>query len=282
MAANLVRAGYRVTVHARRPEAVTELVASGARSAATGRQVATGNRVIIDMLQDLDQLEPLLEGPEGIFAGIDGPATLVVCSSVTPQSVRELAARAGAATGGLLQVLDAPVSGGTAGATAGTLAIMLGGPEDQLEPARSVLSACGTVTHCGPLGAGEVVKACNQLMVAVEMVALSEAALLAESAGVAPAVMFDVLSHGWGASAVLDAKREAIERRDYRPTGVAKFMIKDLGAALGEGGRAGVQMPITTRTVGLYEDLVAAGLGDCDLAVMHKFLQDRSQAPARG
>lgn len=273
MGHNLLKAGHQLTVWARRPESAAALVEAGATYQPTPRELASCD-VIIDMLQDLSQLEPLLEGPDGLLAGVSTPIVLVVSSTVAPADVRALATRLSSQTSGLLQVVDAPVSGGEAGAIAGTLSIMVGGDDEPVARAIEVLQACGTPVHCGPLGAGEVVKACNQMIVGITMAALSEAALIAAGAGVDVALMYSMLAKGWGGSAVLDAKREKVETRDYSNTGAAKFMVKDLKIALSEATGASRTLPLTSEALTIYEGLVEAGLGDLDLAVVHKYLSD--------
>lgn len=271
MGLNLIKAGHQLSVWARRPESAAALVQAGASFQPVPRELA-GNDVIIDMLQDLSQLEPLLDGPDGLLAGVSAPTVLVVSSTVAPEDVRALAQRVGPATGGLLRVVDAPVSGGEAGAQAGTLSIMVGGDDDAVARAIPVLQACGTPVHCGPLGAGEVVKACNQMIVGITMAALSEAALIAEGAGVDVDLMFGMLSKGWGGSAVLNAKRAKVVNRDYSNTGAAKFMVKDLKIALSEAAQASRRLPLSSQALEIYQGLVEAGLGDDDLAVVHKYL----------
>lgn len=275
MGLNLLKAGHRLTVWARRPESAARLVNAGASYQPVPRELAS-NDVIIDMLQDLAQLEPLLSGPDGLLTGVSEPAVLVVSSTVSPQDVRTLAARVGRETNNLLRVVDAPVSGGEAGAQNGTLSIMVGGDEDDVAKAIPVLQACGTPVHCGPLGAGEVVKACNQMVVGITMAALAEAALIAEGAGVDLGLMFKMLSKGWGGSAVLDAKYQKIVDRDYSNTGAAKFMVKDLKIALSEASQASRTLPLSTEALAIYQGLVEAGLGDDDLAVVHKYLAERT------
>ncbi|MGI5951297.1 MAG: NAD(P)-dependent oxidoreductase [Brooklawnia sp.] len=275
MGHKLIEAGHELIVWARRAETADALVAAGAGLATSARDLA-GADVIVDMLQDLTQLQPLLDGPDGLLAGINSPTVLVVSSTVAPGDVRVLAAELDRATDGLLQVVDAPVSGGQAGAEAGTLSIMVGGDKEPADQAIDVLQACGTPVHCGPLGAGQVVKACNQMIVGITMAALSEAALIAEGAGVDIGLMFSMLAKGWGGSAVLNAKREKVENRDYSNTGAAKFMVKDLKIALSEAAGASRTLPLSSAALTIYEGLVSAGLGDDDLAVVHKYLGDIS------
>lgn len=272
MGFRLLQAGHRLRVWARRPESAARLVAAGASFVGVPRELTSRSDAIFVMLQDLSQLEPLLVGLDGMVAGVTHPTVLIIGSTVAPQDVRELAVRLAAETDGLLQVVDAPVSGGEAGAQAGTLSIMVGGPDEPVARACEVLAACGDPVHCGPLGAGEVVKACNQLVVGITMGALSEAALLAEGAGVDVALMYRMLAKGWGGSAVLNAKHTKVEQRDYSNTGAAKFMVKDLLIALAEASAGGRTLPLSGKALGIYQGLVSAGLGDDDLAVVHKYL----------
>lgn len=278
MARQLLAAGHDLLIWARRPESAAALFEAGARFEASPKAIGEHAEVIIDMLQDLTQLEPLLGGDDGLVAGITEPTVLVVSSTVAPQDVRDLASRLASATNGLLQVVDAPVSGGEAGANAGTLSIMVGGDADPAALAIEVLQACGTPVLCGPLGAGEVVKACNQMVVGITMAALSEAALIAEGAGVDVELMYTMLAKGWGGSAVLNAKRAKVEQRDYTNSGAAKFMVKDLLIALGEASATGRTLPLSSQALTIYQGLVEAGLGDDDLAVVHKYLGDTTQA----
>lgn len=275
MGHQLIKAGHELLVWARRPAAADSLLAEGATLVSNAGELAEAG-VIIDMLQDLSQLQPLLDGPDGLVAAVDSPTILVISSTVAPGDVRVLAAQLDRATNGLLKVVDAPVSGGEAGAQAGRLSIMVGGDDEPAAEAIKVLTACGTPVHCGPLGAGEVVKACNQMVVGITMAALAEAALIAEGAGVDVGLMFSMLAKGWGGSAVLAAKGDKVVNRDYSNTGAAKFMVKDLKIALSEASGASRTLPLSSEALAIYEGLVTAGLGDEDLAVVHKYLGDVS------
>lgn len=274
MAVNIARAGHPVTVWARRPEAAAALAGDGVAVAATPTALAAASDVIIVMLPDLPHLEPLLEGPDGLWAGCTADVVLVVSSTVSPAGVRGFADRAATATDGRVRVIDAPVSGGELKAIDGTLSLMVGGADADVARAWPVLTACGTPTHLGPIGAGQVAKACNQLIVGAEVAALSEASLLARDAGIDLPTLFDVLSRGLAASAVLDQKRDKLARFDYTVSGPAKFMAKDLRFALEAAGASGTPMPTTTFLRGLYEGLNAAGLGDLDIAAMQRYIDE--------
>ena len=272
MAANIARAGHPVTVWARRPEAAAALAADGITPVATPAEVAASSDVVISMLPDLPQLEALLGGRDGLWAGVSGDLTLVISSTVSPAALRAFAGAAATGSGGHVAVVDAPVSGGELKAVDGTLSIMVGGADAEVAKAWPVLAACGTPTHLGPLGAGQVTKACNQLIVAAEVAALAEASLLARDAGINLATLFDVLSRGLAGSAVLDQKREKFTHFDYTVSGPAKFMAKDLRFAHEAGAAKQTPMPVTTFLRTLYEDLNAAGLGDLDIAAMQRHI----------
>ena len=275
MAANIARAGFPVTVWARRPEAsaaAAALAPNGITAVATPAEVAASSDVVIAMLPDLPQLEGLLEGRDGLWAGVSGPLTLVVSSTVSPAALRAFAGATAARSSGRVAVVDAPVSGGELKAVDGTLSIMVGGADAEVAKVLPVLSACGTPTHLGPLGAGQVTKACNQLIVAAEVAALAEASLLARDAGIDLTTLFDVLSRGLASSAVLDQKREKFTSFDYTVSGPAKFMAKDLRFAQEAGAATHTTLPVTTFLRTLYDDLNAAGLGDLDIAVMQRHI----------
>ena len=274
MASHISRAGHPTTVWARRREAAAALAGDGITVADTPAALAAASDVIVAMLPDLPHLEALTAGPDGLWAGVAGPIVLVVSSTVSPAGVRAFAARAVQETDGRVRVIDAPVSGGEAKAIDGTLSIMVGGPDADVAAAWGVLSACGSPTHLGPLGAGAVAKACNQLIVGAEVAALAEASLLARDAGIDLAILFDVLDRGLASSRVLEQKREKLTSADYTVSGPAKFMAKDLRFALEAAHASETAMPLTEFLRGQYEGLNAAGLGDLDIAVMQRYIDD--------
>lgn len=276
MASHIARAGHPTTVWARRREAADALAGEGITVAGTPAELAAASDVIIAMLPDLPQLEALTGGPDGLWAGLGGPVVLVVSSTVSPAGVRDFAAQAGHDTHGQVHVIDAPVSGGEAKALDGTLSIMVGGPDADVAAAWGVLSACGSPTHLGPLGAGAVTKACNQLIVGAEVAALAEASLLARDAGIDLATLFDVLDRGLASSLVLEQKRDKFTTGDFTVSGPAKFMAKDLRFALEAAAASQTPLPLATFLRGQYEGLNAAGLGDLDIAVMQRYIDEQS------
>lgn len=277
MVSHIAAAGFPTAVWARRPQAAVALAGENLSPAATPREAALGADVIIAMLPDLPDLEALLTGPDGLWAGIDAPVVLVICSTVSPAAVQAFAQRAAAETDGRVRVVDAPVSGGVAKATDGTLSILVGGADADVAAVRPVLTACGTPMHLGPLGAGEVAKACNQLIVGAEVAALSEASLLARDAGIDLTQLFDALSGGLAASRVLDQKRDKLTNAEYSASGPAKFMAKDLRFAAEAGATTDTPTPLTAFLRTLYDGLNAAGLGDADIAVMQRYIDEHHE-----
>ncbi|WP_426990491.1 NAD(P)-dependent oxidoreductase [Pseudarthrobacter sp. Y6] len=278
MAANLLRAGWAVTAWSRSEGPLQEFVAQGGRSApdvASLRDLP----VIAFMLPDLSFIE---QASAGLLASWEetppqAGTAVVVTSSVSPAKVHDFGRRVHEASHGRASVVDAPVSGGTKGAAAGTLAIMAGGAADDFRRLEPFFNAMGTtVRHMGPLGAGSLAKACNQLIVGTTTAALAEAAELAERSGIDPAALFDVLSGGLAGSRVLENVGPRLVRKDYTPTGPAKFMHKDLSFVLESARAAGAAVPMATAGVELYAELKRQGLGDQDLAVVRQTISNLS------
>lgn len=273
MAGHILRADLELHVTARRPEAATELVEAGARWHDTARELAAEVDVVVLMLPDLPEIESVLHGPDGLLAGAAGPLRLIVCSTVSPDGVRRLDADLDERTGGMVRALDAPVSGGEEGAEAGTLSIMVGGTDDDATLAHTVLSPCGRVVHLGPLGAGQVAKACNQLIVAASIQALGEAAVVAERAGLDVAELFDLLGGGYAGSRIMEVKADRFARHDHSPTGPARYMVKDLTFATDEARRTGTGTPLLDVLRATFTDLTDSGLGDRDTSVVQAHIE---------
>jgi 2-hydroxy-3-oxopropionate reductase len=214
--------------------------AAGAPGAATPAAAAAGADVIVTMLPDSGAVEQVFSA---VLEGAAPGALIVDMSTISPAVARELAARARAHGVGML---DAPVSGGEVGAQEGTLSIMVGGEAGDVERARPVLSALGTtITHVGPVGAGQVVKACNQVLVALVIQAAAEALVLASKAGVDPVLALEALSGGLGANRVLDVRGRGMVERDFRPGARAELHCKDLDIALDMAREVGAVLPGT-------------------------------------
>jgi 2-hydroxy-3-oxopropionate reductase len=196
MGRNLLRAGYRLTVYDNNPLGVDELVSAGGVAASSPREVANAVDVLITMLPDSPEVREVYLGANGAFEALRSGWLAIDMSSIDPAVARELAQRASAAGA---EMLDAPVSGGDQGAIAGTLSIMVGGSDEAYARALPILSTLGkTIVHVGPAGSGQVVKVCNQVVVAVVIEAVAEALVLGAKAGVDPNLIADVLQGGSG------------------------------------------------------------------------------------
>ncbi|MGZ8649811.1 MAG: NAD(P)-dependent oxidoreductase, partial [Solirubrobacteraceae bacterium] len=261
MARNLLRARHDVTVHSRSQGPVQRLVEAGATAASTPAQLASRADVVVAMLPGEQVTAALLDGDEGLWAGARAGSTIVDMSTASPAWARALA-ELGAERG--VAVLDAPVSGGDAGAQQGTLSIMAGGKAADVERVRLVLEALGTVTHVGGHGAGQTVKLCNQLVVGGTIALVSEALVLAAGAGVEPAQVIEVLSGGLAANRVMELRGRNFLEHDFEPGGKASFQHRDLGMALDAGRAAGVPLPVTALVDQLYAALLANGGGELD------------------
>jgi 2-hydroxy-3-oxopropionate reductase len=274
MAKNLIAAGHDLVVYNRTQEKAEELAGDGATVAGSPRDVAEQSDVIITMLPDSPQVEEVLTGEDGVFEGIKEGALIVDTSTISPVVTEELAAKAkekGAS------MLDAPVSGGDVGAIEGTLSIMVGGEENDFERARPLFEAMGkTVTHVGGSGAGQVVKAANQIVVALTIEAVSEALVLGSKAGVAPEKILDVLGGGLAGNKVMEVKREKMLTHSFDPGFRIELHHKDLGIALAAGREYGVTLPVTAIVDQMLQDLRMRGRGDRDHSALLTLIEDSS------
>ncbi len=256
-------------------ERVTDLLDGGAVWASTARELAGLVDVVFFMVPDIPQVQAVLDGPDGLLAGIKGDIVLVVCSTVAPDAIRRLDAEVSAATNGKARVIDAPVSGGEVGAKAGTLSIMVGGPDELVSQAMPYLALTGNPVHLGPTGAGEVAKACNQLICAANIVANAEAAVVAERAGLDVAKLFELMQGGYAGSKIMADKGPRFAAKDYSVSGAAIFWIKDLLAYLDEAGRTGTATVQGDRLLDAFQGVVDAGWGWQDTAIVQKFIEEQ-------
>ena len=273
MAANVLAAGFDVRVHHRSPDRVSELLDAGAQWAASGAELGAACDVLVIMLPDLPDLEPMLWGVDGIAAGARDSLVLFICSTSSASAIVALQARLERERPGVFSVLDAPVSGGEDGAKAGTLSLFIGGDAAALERARGALEAMGTVHHLGPLGSGSIAKYCNQLIVASAVYALGEASVIAERSGLDLTALFDSFSGGYANSRVLETRGPRMLAQDYSPSGAARYMVKDLTLASDEAARTGVDSRQLEFLLASFRDLVARGLGDKDIAATRAYVE---------
>lgn len=275
MAKNLIEAGYELVLYNRTKEKAEEIAADGATVAGSPKEVAGSCSIIITMLPDSLDVEAVVAGEDSILEGIEEGSLVVDMSTISPVVTKELAAKIGERGASML---DAPVSGGDAGAQGGTLSIMVGGSEEDFERAKPLFEVMGeTVTHVGPVGAGQVVKAANQIVVALTIEAVSEALVLGSKAGVAPEKILDVLGGGLAGNKVMEAKREKFLGHSFDPGFRIELHHKDLGIALAAGREYGVSLPVTAIVDQMLEELMAKGRGDRDHSAILTLIEEGAQ-----
>lgn len=275
MARNLMKAGYELVVHNRSRGAVEELAKEGATAAESPKEVAKSCGIVITMLPDSPEVEEVLTGEDGVLGGMTEGALLVDMSTISPVVTEELAERISAEGASML---DAPVSGGESGAIDGTLSIMVGGSEEAFERARPLFDVMGkTVIRVGESGTGQVVKACNQIVVALTIEAVSEALVLGSKAGVDPAKVIEVLSGGLAGNKVMEVKGGNFLKHGFEPGFRIELHLKDLGIALAAGREYEVPLPVTAIVDQMLEALVAKGSGGEDHSAILTFIEDLAQ-----
>jgi 3-hydroxyisobutyrate dehydrogenase len=278
MAANLARAGFGVVAWNRSSGRAPELDDLGVERAATPAEVAQAADIIVVCVSDTPDVEAVLFGANGLAEGA-GSGTLVIdCSTIAPSATRDFAARL--AEHGVALV-DAPVSGGSEGAQKATLTIFCGGDADDVERARPVLAAMGkTITHVGPSGAGQAVKAVNQVILAGTYLGVAEGIVLAMKAGLDVAQVVEALGGGAAQSWVLANRSERMRVNDYPLGFKVALHRKDLGIALGMAREMGADLPVTELAADLETDLIAGGHADEDMSALARIIRGRSGLPS--
>ena len=241
MSLNLIRAGHNLTVWNRSVEKAKPLVAKGAVLAHTPAEAVADAEFVITMLADGFTTGALVNDPD-VQAALRPGAIWLEMSSAKPEHSREQAEVLAELSVGHL---DAPVSGGTKGAEAGTLAIIAGGPDEAFAAARNVLSAMGNAVHVGPSGSGQLSKLANQAIVAVTISAVAEAMLLVQQGGADPAAVRLALKGGFADSVILQQHGKRMTDGDFEPGGLTRFQVKDLNNTLDEAAALGLQLPAT-------------------------------------
>jgi 2-hydroxy-3-oxopropionate reductase len=275
MAHNLIEAGHSLVVHSRSPEPVEALAKAGAEVASGPREVGERSDVVITMLPDSAAVESVVLGEDGVLAGATEGDLLIDMSTIHP-TVAVAIARAAAERG--VSALDAPVSGGDVGAQQGTLSIMVGGESGDVERARPLLEVLGkTIVHVGEPGAGQVVKACNQVVVAVTIAAVSEALVLGSKAGVDPERILDVLGGGLAANKVMEMRRTNFLEHDFTPGFRIDLHHKDLNIALESGDAYGVPLPLTGLVQQYMRALRAKGHGGDDHSGLLQLVEELAE-----
>jgi 2-hydroxy-3-oxopropionate reductase len=262
MARNLIKAGYQLVVHSRSRPPVDEIVAVGAKSASSPREVAAQCDVLITMLPNSPDVELVALGPDGIIEGARSGLVYVDMSTISPIVSRRVAEKL-AAHG--VRMLDAPVSGGEKGAIEGALSIMAGGDKDVFDRVLPILQAMGkTITHLGALGSGGFTKLANQVIVAVNLTALAEALTLARKAGLDRELTLTALGGGLAGSRCLEQKRPNYLANSYPPGFKIDLHYKDLGLIMESARELGVPLPTTALVQELFNALRVRGKGGLD------------------
>ncbi|HSR48944.1 MAG TPA: NAD(P)-binding domain-containing protein [Anaerolineales bacterium] len=262
IARNILKAGFELTVHNRSQGAVMELVAEGAQAAGSPSEVAERSEVVFTNLPDTPDVESVVLGEKGIIHGGGQGLIVVDNSTIRPEAARRIAE---ALRGRSMSFLDAPVSGGDVGAREATLTIMVGGEAAPLEAVRPVLEAMGkTITHVGGSGAGQVAKACNQIMTAAQMTAMGELLLLAQKSGVDPQRVVEAIRGGAAQCWTLDVKPARLFRGDRSPGFKAHMMHKDLMIVLDTARSYGMPLPSTAVNTQLFASMLELGMAELD------------------
>jgi 2-hydroxy-3-oxopropionate reductase len=276
MALHLLEAGYTLHVYARRADAAAPLIAAGASFAATPAELASRSDVVITMVTATSDVEEVLLGENGVLAGARPGSTVIDMSTIAPRPTQRIAAALGARQ---VRMLDAPVSGGPAGAEAATLTIMVGGESAVLDQMRPILERLGRqIVHMGGHGAGQIAKACNQLALLVNAEGAAEALALGVRCGLNPHTLRQALLGGIAASRVLDVFGERMAARQFVPGMATRLYDKDLNIVLDLAREVGQQLPAGDLVRKHLDQMIARGEGHKDLAVLIQTLE-RAQAP---
>lgn len=279
MAINLVKAGHHVTGYDLQPMALQNFAAAGELIAHNLQEAAHKQDIIITMLQTGQQVLRVCHGKDGLLQHMAAETLFIDCSTIDVNSARELHQLA--KTNGI-HAVDAPVSGGTAGAAAGTLTFMVGGEEVAFKAAHPILSAMGQkIIHTGIAGSGQAAKICNNMILGISMIAISEAFVLAEQLHLSPQKLFEVVSNASGqcwamtkyapVAGVLD---NVPANNDYKPGFAAAMMLKDLILSQDSAESVHVTTPLAAKATELYQRFIDQGLGDTDFSAIIKLITD--------
>ena len=279
MAKNLLKAGYELVVFDINQEAVAEVVAAGAVKAENAKEVAAKSEAVITMLPNSPHVKAAVLGENGVLAGAKPGLILIDMSSIAPLAAQEVAA-AVAKQG--VEMLDAPVSGGEPKAIDGSLSIMVGGKQEIFDRCVELLSKMGkSVVRCGDIGAGNTTKLANQIIVALNIAALSEALVLATKAGVDPELVFNAIRGGLAGSTVMEAKAPMILAGNFKPGFKIDLHIKDLANAIETGHDVGVPLPLTSSVMEILQALKVDGKGQNDHSGIAMYYEKMAKIEAR-
>ena len=279
MAKNLLKAGYELVVYDIIRSAIEEVVAAGATAAGSPKEVASQVSTVITMLPNSPQVKEVVLGADGVLEGLNPGGIIIDMSSIAPLAAKEVAAAA-ALKG--IEMLDAPVSGGEPKAIDGSLSIMVGGKQAIFDQCKDILLKMGkSVTLCGDIGAGNTTKLANQVIVALNIAAMSEALVLGAKAGVDPEVIYQAIRGGLAGSTVLDAKAPMVLTGNFKPGFKIDLHIKDLNNALETAKEVGVPLLLTSQVMEMMQALKVDGKGQSDHSAIAQFYEKLAKFEAR-
>ena len=279
MASHLLTAGHELYVYDINTAAVQELTGKGAAACANCKEVASKADIVISMVPDSPDVEKVALGENGIIAAARPGLIHADMSTIAPAMANHVAEELGKKG---VRCVDAPVSGGETGAKNAALSIMVGGPKELFDELLPVLQVMGkTVTHCGANGAGQTVKACNQIQVAMNLLGMAEAFVLGAKAGVDPAVILQVLSGGYAQTRVMDARGPKVIKGEFEPGFKSRFHYKDLNIVMETAKKLNVPLPATAVAHELFASLMATGRGELDHSAIINIIEDLAKVQAR-
>ncbi|MBN2589454.1 MAG: 2-hydroxy-3-oxopropionate reductase [Sedimentisphaerales bacterium] len=279
MAKNLLKAGYSLTVYDVVPGPVAEVVEAGAQKGTSCKDVASKSDIVITMLPNSPEVKEAVLGKDGVLDGAKEGMILIDTSSIAPLASQEVSKEA--AKKGVI-MLDAPVSGGEPKAIDGTLAFMVGGPEDTFNKVKGILDVMGgSVTLVGEIGSGNTTKLANQIIVALNIAAMSEAMTLATKAGVDPEKVFNAIKGGLAGSTVLNAKMPLALEGNFKPGFRIVLHIKDLQNALDTAHSVGVPVPLSSVAMEIMQALKVDGHGADDHGGILQFYEKLAKVEVR-
>ena len=279
MAGHLIEAGYELVVHDINREPIEEMASRGAREASSPKEVAEQANRIITMLPDSPDVEAVALGSHGLIEGVTEATIYADMSSIAPTFAVKVADEMKKKG---VRCLDAPVSGGQVGAEQATLSIMVGGEKHSFKEFLPIFKKMGkTITLCGGSGAGQTVKACNQIQVAMNLVGMAEAFVLGSKVGVDPAIILKVLSGGYAQTRVMDVRGPKLIQGDFDPGFKSAFHFKDLNIILKTATEYGVPLPATSVVHALFNAMIAKGRGDLDHSGVITIIEDLAGIKAR-
>lgn len=271
MSKNLLKAGYSLVVRDNSEDVMQELVEAGAVSAATPKEVAEQVDVLITMLPNSPHVKEVVLGENGVIEGAKAGMVVIDMSSIAPLASREIYTELEKKG---VEMLDAPVSGGEPKAIDGTLSVMVGGKKEVFDRYYDVMKAmAGSVVYTGDIGAGNVTKLANQVIVALNIAAMSEALVLATKAGVDPELVYQAIRGGLAGSTVLDAKAPMVLDRNFKPGFRIDLHIKDLANALDTSHGVGASLPLTAAVMEMMQVLKQDGHGQSDHSALARYYE---------